>query len=43
MVVYILNILMEFVKNYDLDGIYYDDYFYFYFFYNEGKDFFDVL
>ncbi|MFY8282289.1 glycoside hydrolase family 10 protein [Pseudoalteromonas sp. SSMSWG5] len=42
-VAHTLNTLTELVKNYDLDGIHYDDYFYPYPSYNEGEDFPDAL
>lgn len=34
-----LNVVMEIVRNYDVDGIHFDDYFYPYDSYNDGKDF----
>lgn len=36
---YSINVVMDIVKRYDIDGIHFDDYFYPYPSYNDGKDF----
>lgn len=37
-----VNVLMDIVKRYDIDGVHFDDYFYPYLSYNEGEDFPDT-